>query len=101
MVEGTLIMIDYKKYLVFQPFFNCFTTPLGSGRILTWKSKGLSEESFKLLATSDNCLAPKLGFIHNGKIGMKFKGGCLKQGKTIFTHRNVVKLLIVYELDTW
>ena len=39
--------------------------------------------------------------MNNSKIGVRFKGSCLKQDKVAFTLRNVVNLIIVYELDTW
>ena len=37
--------------------------------ILSWKSKGLSHESIKPPATSDNCFAPSLNYI-----GIVWKG---------------------------
>lgn len=60
----------------------------GSNLIRFWKS-------------NFGCLVPKLDFIYNAKIGIEFKGGCLKQDKTTFIHRNVTKLFIAYELDAW
>ena len=44
-----------------------------SNRILTWKLKGLSDESIKPPATSDNSIAPALNDI-NPKIQVKFNG---------------------------
>ena len=40
-------------------------------------------------------------WMNNSKIGVRFKGSCLKQDNVAFTLRNVVNLIIVYELDTW
>ena len=34
---------------------------------MTWKSRGLSNESIKTLATSDNSLNPKLDYFNNPK----------------------------------
>ena len=51
--------------------------------------------------TSDNSLAPKLTFIRNAKIPIEIEGSCLKQDEATFTHRNVVNLFLVYELDMW
>ena len=39
--------------------------------------------------------------MNNSKIRVKFKRSCLKQGKVIFTSRNIVNLFIAYELDEW
>ena len=35
------------------------------------------------------------------KIRIRFTGSCLKQDKVTFNPRNVVNLIIFYELDTW
>ena len=37
----------------------------------------------------------------NWRIGVRFKGNCLKPEKVTFTLRNVVNLFIAYELDAW
>ena len=66
-------------------------------RVLSWQSKGLSNESIKPPTTSDNSLNPRLSY--NGtKIRVQFTGSCLKQPKFTFTHKNVVNIYIVYEL---
>ena len=36
--------------------------------------------------------------MNNSRIGLKFKGSCLKQEK-VFILKNVVNVIIVYELD--
>ena len=54
--------------------------------ILLWKSKGLSDESIKPPATSNNSIAPSLNYF--GTIArVKFDGSCLKQDKITFTHK--------------
>ena len=90
-----------QNYLVFQPLVKSFTAPTTSDRILAWKPKGLSEEGIKPPAISDNSLAPRLTFVLNIKMAVGFKRSCLKQDKTASTHRNVIRLLIAYELDKW
>ena len=40
-------------------------------------------------------------WIHNSEIAVDFRGRYLKQVKATFTHRNVINVFIVYELDTW
>ena len=47
-----------------------------------------------------NSLASKCKWFHNSKIAVELKGSCLKPEKAILSHRNVVNLFIVYELDT-
>ena len=89
-IQKTLDYIS-QNYLVLKPLFKSFTTPTGSDRILAHKSN----------ATLDNSLTPKLIFTENGIIAIEFKGSCLKQDKATFTDKNMVNLLIVYELDTW
>ena len=49
--------------------------------ISAWKSNGLSDESIKLLSTSDNSPAPLLGYIGTKTIA-KFVRSCLKRDKT-------------------
>ena len=53
--------------------------------ILSWKSKGLSDEIIKPPTTSDNSLAPALIYIGH-KTREKFDGSCKKQDKITFTH---------------
>ena len=38
--------------------------------------------------------------MNNSRIGLKFKGRCLKQEK-VFIFKNVVNFIIVYELDAY
>ena len=68
--------------------------------ILTWQSKGLSNETIRPPTTSNNSLSPKLK-LGNSKIRVEFKGSYLKQDKVAFTPNNIVNLFIAYELDRW
>ena len=64
--------------------------------------KGLSNEKFKSPYTSNKSLSPKLVWINNSRIRLKFKESCLKQeDKAPFTPNSVVNLFILYELNTW
>ena len=45
--------------------------------ISSWKSKGLSDESIKPPATSDNSLTSLINYLGD-KIRLKFNGNCLK-----------------------
>ena len=63
--------------------------------ILSWQSKGLSNENIDPPTTS---LSPSINYVGN-KIRVKFTGSCLKQSnKLTYTHKKVVNIYIVYEL---
>ena len=66
-------------------------------RVLSWQSKGLSNESIKPPTASNNSLNPRLSY-NDTKIKVQFTGSCLKQPKSTFTHKKVVNIYIVYEL---
>ena len=65
--------------------------------VLSWRFKGISNESIKPPTTSDNSLNPRLSY-YGTKIRVQFTGSCLKQPKFTFTHKKVVNIYIVYEL---
>ena len=66
-------------------------------KIISWLSKGLSNESIKPTTTSHNSLDPRLSY-NETTIKVQFTGSCLKQPKFKFTHKKVVTIHIVYEL---
>ena len=66
-------------------------------RVLSWRSKGISNKSIKQPATSDNSLIPSLDY-YNTKIRVKFTRGYLKQPKISYTNGKVVNMYIAYEL---
>ena len=69
-----------QNYLVFQPiirYFKVNTIVNVADYVLSWKSKGLSDESIKPPSTSNNA----------HKIREKFTGSCLKQDKITYTHK--------------
>ena len=70
---------------------------IASDYISYWNSKGLSSETIGPPTTSDNSLTPRLIY-YGTKTRVKLTGGWLKQRKPSFTHRNAVKIYIVYEL---
>ena len=65
--------------------------------MLSWQSKGISNESIKPPATSNNSLSPRLRY-NDTKIKIPFTGSCLKQPKYLFTHKKVVNIYIFYKL---
>ena len=89
-----------QNYLVFIPRGKYFKVNSVVGvidRVLSWQSKGLSNESIKPPTTSTNSLNPRLSY-SDTKIKVKFTGSCLKQPKFTFTHKKVVNIYINYEL---
>ena len=65
--------------------------------VLSWQSKGISNESIKPSSTSNNSLNPRLGY-YGTKVRVQFTKSCLKQSNHIFTHKKIVNIYIVYEL---
>ena len=94
--EGSVKQI----YLVFLPinkYFKLNSVINTADYVLSWQSKGLSNESIKPPTTSDNSLTPELNY-YGTKTKIKFTGSCLKQSSHILTHKKVVNIYIVYEL---
>ena len=87
-----------QNYLVFQPINRYFKVIANTGYISPWKSKGLSGESIKPPATSDNSLTPVLNY-YGIKTRVNFNGSCLQQPKLSYTCGTIVNIYIVYELN--
>ena len=51
-----------QNYLVFQPIIRYFKIITNTKYISSWQSKGLSDETIKPPATSDNSLNPKVNY---------------------------------------
>ena len=69
-----------QNYLVFQPiyrYFKVFSITQYLEYASEWKTKGLSNEIFMEISTSDNGLNPALSY-YGAKIRVKFTGDCLK-----------------------
>ena len=85
-----------QNWLLFQPIQRYFKTDSNKlGIILSWKSKGLSDESIKAPTSSNKFLDPSLDFVGT-KTRVKFSGDCLKQEKITFNHGKIVNIYIVY-----
>ena len=65
--------------------------------MLSWQSKGLSNESIKPPIRSNNSLNSRLSY-NDTKITAQFTGSYLKQPKFTFTLKKVVNIYIFYEL---
>ena len=75
--------------------YRYFKLLTNTSSILSWQSKGLSNENIDPPTTS---LSPSINYVGN-KIRVKFTGSCLKQSnKLTYTHKKVVNIYIVYEL---
>ena len=89
-----------ENYLVFLPtnkYFKLNSVARAADYVLSWQSKGLSNESIKRPTTSDTSLTPKLNY-YGTKTKIKFTRSCLKQSSHILTHEKAVNIYIVYEL---
>ena len=86
-----------QNYLVFQSISKYFKVITNTDYVSSYKSKGLSSESIKPPAISDNSLTLALSY-YGTKAEVKFTGSCLKQSKISYTHGKVVNIYIVYEL---
>ena len=87
------------NYLIFQPIYRYFKTS-NSDYVLSWTSKGLSNESIKPTPVSNNFLNPLLNYLDT-KIRVKVNGNCLKQSKMSYTHGKRVNIYIVYEIFSY
>ena len=86
-----------QNYLVFQPLNKYFKVIANTDCASSWKSKGLSAETIKPPATSDNSLTPAVSY-YGTKARVRFTGSCLQQPKVLYTHGKVANIYIVYEL---
>ena len=85
-----------QNYLVFLPISKYFKLSSVAGAadcVLSWQSKGLSDESIKPPTTSDNSLNPELNY-YGTKTRIKFNKSCLKQSDHIYTHKKEVNIYI-------
>ena len=64
--------------------------------ISSWKSKGLSNEKFSSVTTSDGQVSKLID--DNSKIKVKFNGDLLKLNQVTYTHGPMVNIYIVYRL---
>ena len=89
--QNYLVVLPMKKY------FKLNSVAGAADYVLSWQSKGLSDESIKPPTTTNNSLTPELNF-YGTKTRVKFTRSCLKQSSHILSHKNIVNIYIVYEL---
>ena len=78
-----------QNYLVFLPltkYFKLNSVVDAADYVLSWQSKGLSNESIKPSTTTNSSLTPELNY-YGTKTKIKFTRSCLKQSNQIFTHK--------------
>ena len=95
-VEGS----GKQNYLVFLPmrkYFKLNSVASVVDHVLSWQSKGLSNESIKPPTTTNNSLTPELN-LYGTKTRVKFTRNSLKQSSHILTHKHIVNIYIDYEL---
>ena len=73
---------------------------LNSNWITKFKSKGLSNESLKVIFTSGNTLTPSINY-YGDKAKLKFIGTFLQQNVVTYSHKKVVNLYVVYEITNF
>ena len=89
-----------QNYLVFHLMQRYFKKVSSSQHILSWKSKGLSDESINTPCTCDNSFSPGLSYVGN-KVRLKFHGNCIKQDEILFNHEKITNIYIFYEINVW
>ena len=68
-----------------------------SNYVLSWTSKGLSNESIKPPSATNYFLTPTLNY-WGLKTRIKFHGSCWKKDKVTYTHGKIVNIYIFYEI---
>ena len=89
-----------QSYLVFLPlrkYFKLNSIVDAANYVLSWQSKGLSNEIIKPPTTTNNSLTPELDY-YGTKTKISFTRSYLKQSSHILTHKKVINIYIVYEL---
>ena len=65
---------------------------------LSWKPKGLSDESVQPLSIPDKMLNPSVNYVGT-KARVEFRRDYLKQEKITFNHEKKVNIYIAYEIN--
>ena len=85
------------NYLILQPINRYFKIIANTKCLSSWKSKGLSNETIKPYATSDNSLTPLVEY-YGTRVRVQFDKNCLKQAKKLeYTYGQRVKVYTFYE----
>ena len=83
------------NYLILRPLNRYFKLNKNNLHyVLSWTSKGLSNESIKPPSTSDNSLTPILNY-YGSKIKVSFDMSCLQTNGFLINHRKIAIIYIV------
>ena len=88
--QNYLVFLPMRKYFKLNPVVNVVD------HVLSWQSKGISNESIKPPTTSNYSLNPRLNY-YGTKTRVQFTGSCLKQPNHTFTPEKIVNIYIAYE----
>ena len=89
--QNCLVFLPMRKH------FKIITVVNAIDHVLSWQSKGISNERIKPPTTSDKSLNPKLSY-YGAKINVQFIRSFLKQPNFTFPCKKLVNIYIVYEL---
>ena len=86
---------------MFQTVYRYFKTfNANDSNILSWKSKGLSDENIKPPSKSNKMLNPSVNCVCT-IARVETNRDCLKQENISFDHGKIVNIYIVYEIDDY
>ena len=86
-----------QNYLVFQSMLEYFT--LNIKWITKWRSKGLSNESIKVVCKTDNTLTQSISYYWDKAI--KFTRSVLQEKTVRYSHKRVVNVYIIYKVTNF
>ena len=86
-----------QNYLVFQLMYRYYEID-NPDYVLSWKSKGLSNENITPPSAPNNFLSPSLNYLDT-KIRVRLNRSCLKQDKITYTHGKIVNIYIISEIN--
>ena len=78
--------------------YRYFKRVVNSEYILSWKSKGLSDESITPPSAPHYFLNPSLYYLGT-TTRVRFSGSCLKQDTIRYNHGKIANIHIVYEIN--
>ena len=87
-----------QHYWVFPPMYRYFKRVVNSEYILSWKSKGLSDENIAPPSAPHNFLNLLLSYLST-KTRVRFSGSSLKQDRITNNHGKIVNIYIVFEIN--
>ena len=78
--------------------YRYFKRVVNSEYILSWKSKGLSDENITPPSAPHNFLNPSLSYLST-KTRVRFSGSCLNQDRVTNNNGKIVNIYIVFDIN--